>query len=57
MKEILTQIVHAYDEFHVHSRDNHLEGLVSLTGNIFDACRVLMVTVPRHSGLPYIKKS
>ena len=57
MEEILTQVVHAYDKFNVHSRENHAEGLKSLTDNILDVYRALLVTVRRNSGLPYIKKS
>lgn len=52
MEETLTQIVHAYVKFNVHSRDNHVEYLKSLNHNIFDAYAVLSVTVHHHSGLP-----
>ena len=52
MEETLTQIVHAYVKFNVHSRDNHVEYLKSLNQNIFDAYEVLSVTVHHHSGPP-----
>ncbi|XP_044166817.1 D-inositol 3-phosphate glycosyltransferase-like [Acropora millepora] len=48
MEEILTQIVHGYDKFNVHSRDGLVE---SLTHNILAAYKVLLVTVDHHSGL------
>ena len=49
MGDILTQIVHGYEKFNVHSRDDLVE---SLTHNIVDAFNILLVTVNHHSGLP-----